>query len=475
MSAQSLRRRLTLTSLVVVTGSMALMGWGLLFAVRHAAWAQNDRALLARARALTTLVEYDEHRYEFESYRAAGSALQSVGAPIYSQVWHPDGSVLARSESLGAHDLPRLPAMPEAPVFQPMTLPSGERARQVSIVFVPRTEPESMAGAQRHRPEALMLALAESTAEVDRTLITIQWWFLILASGSIASAVLTTAIAIRRGLNPLDRLATGIGEIRADRLSRRLDASEQPSELQPPVRKLNELLARLERSFEREKRFTADASHELRTPLAGLRTLLEVTSLRERPPEEYRRAIATALVSVGHLSGVVEALLVLARQQTTQVPSEITTFELRPLVEECWNESSQTAEARRVVFRNQIDSGVSVCTDRPMLRLVLRNLMSNASEYTEEGGWVEVSAGQNRTLIEVTDSGPPIAPEHLERIFDRLWRADTVRTSTGAHTGVGLALVRDVCTAIGWEVTAENLENGAVRFRVSVAEPEANP
>src|SRR5262249_53543146 len=157
------------------------------------------------------------------------------------------------------------------------------------------------------------------------------------------------------------------------------------------VSKLNDLLGRLETSFARERQFTADVSHELRTPLAGLRTLLEVTALTDRDTVEYKRAVADAHTVVLQLGALVENLLVLARLDAGQLPTTISDVNLRELVDECWKPHAAAAEARSLRFENHVPATVAQ-VDREKLRVILGNLLANAAEYTETGGWIEVDA-----------------------------------------------------------------------------------
>src|SRR5207248_2883925 len=149
-------------------------------------------------------------------------------------------------------------------------------------------------------------------------------------------------------------LAADIGEIDEGTLETRLRLDGQPAELEAPVRKLNDLLARLDASFAREREFTADVSHELRTPLAGLRTLLEVTALTDRTGADYRAAIAAALPIVVQLGALIENLLVLARLDNGQLEVEARAISLRALVDECWAPHAARAADRLLMFRNEV-------------------------------------------------------------------------------------------------------------------------
>jgi signal transduction histidine kinase len=443
----SLRGRLTAT--VVGTTAAVLVALAVLLyaGVRHATWQQRDDAMLLRARAIAAIAEREDDGYEMPLPREA------PGVPTYIEVWKPDGSVLTRSASLTG-DLVRFGE--QEPAFADVSLPDGREGRAIALRFVPRDDP---------RGDKLLLVIAEGNEGVDAAVASVRTWFLALAIGALVAIALLTAWLLGRGLRPLAQLATQIEQIDDRRLATRLPSAGQPRELEVPVHKLNDLLARLDASFVRERQFTADVSHELRTPLAGLRTLLEVTALADRSTVEYRKALADALEVTKQLGALVENLLTLARLDAGQLELDARDVPLRALVEECWRPHAGAAAARSIEFRNTVAAGAVTRTDREKLRIVVGNLLANAAEYTEQGGWIEVTSGRDG-LLEVADSGPAIQPEQIERIFDRLWRGDAARAATGIHCGIGLSLARALCTQLSLTLTATST-SGRVSFRIA--------
>jgi len=456
VSTRSLRGRLTAAVGGLVAVALIGLAVALYLVVSRAAWQAHDRDLLGRARAVAALVEHDvEDGYEMELPEPGPSTTAE-----YFEVRLPDGGVLGRSAGLGARDLPGDAAGLDQPVFRDVELPDGQPGRSVALRFRPRDESGAV-------PEPVTLVLAGSTEDVRAMVGGLRTWFLIIGGLTLLLVAVATAWVVARGLRPLDTVAGDIAAIDDQRLATRLDVDRLPAELSIPVAKLNQLLERLETSFARERRFTADVSHELRTPLAGLRTVLEVATLKERSGDDYRAAIGEALDIAAQLAALVDNLLVLARIDSGQVAVASADITLRELVEDCWRPHAGRAAARGLVFDNRIDAAVRVQSDRDKLRLVVGNLLGNAADYTEAGGRIEVTAGDPDAVVDVIDSGPPIPDQHLERIFDRLWRADPART--GAHVGIGLSLARSVCGVLGMTVAAANLADGRVRFRVARA------
>jgi signal transduction histidine kinase len=435
----SLRRRLVVALTAVMSAVFVTLGVLLYAGVRDAAWRQYDDALLRRARAFSALVEHSEEGYETER--------PSDLADSFVDVRLPDGRV----DSWRRKPLALAAELVGPVAYHDITLPDGRPGRAVAIRFLPRDE---VGGAQR-----VTLVLAESTEDVDRSIRWMGTLFIIVGVAALAAIAALVWWLVGRGLQPLQRLARDIDTITDKTLATRLAVDNQPVELHAPIRKLNDLLTRLETSFARERQFTADVSHELRTPLAGLRTLLEVTALADRSTEDYRNALTSAHSVVLQLGALVENLLMLARLDAGHVSLATTDVDLHDLVAECWGPHEALAQARSLTFRN-LATG-TLATDREKLRLVIGNLLANAAEYTEEGGWIEV-ASSPAAPIAVTDSGPALPDEH--KIFDRLWRGDAARTGTGVHCGIGLALARSLCSALAMSLSAENSGDGSVRF-----------
>jgi len=446
MKTYSLRRRLVVVMVASLGTALSAVAIFLYVGVRDAAWQQHDDSLVARARALSALAEHDDEGYEFEA------------PPIkdaYVELWLPDGKVIRQGPQLVLSGIALTPTgAPARSGFFDIELPDGRNGRAVSLRFKPRDEVGTA--------QEVALVVAEGVADVTKAVTAIRNLFVLV---SLLAMIVIAAVVwwvTGSALKPLEQLGRSIEQIDDKQLTKRLPVDNQPVELVAPVRKLNDLLGRLETSFTRERQFTADVSHELRTPLAGLRTVLEVTALADRDTAEYKRAVADAHAIVLQLGALVDNLLTLARLDADQLPTVTSDVDLRELADECWKPHAAAATARSLTFRNKLPASVTAI-DREKLRVILGNLLANAAEYTETGGWIEVNS--DGALVAVADSGPAL-PD-TAKIFDRLWRGDSSRTGSGAHCGIGLALAKSLALHMELDLSAENRPDGSVRFAIA--------
>jgi two-component system heavy metal sensor histidine kinase CusS len=459
---RSLRRRLTVGVVLTVGLSVAVFSVVLYATFRRALWRQFDQRLAQDARAVANMVEERaDGPWEFEP--AALEEFERKFGAAYFEIWMDDGTVVARSPSLGTSDLRHGGAL-RGPIVTRTILPDGRNGRIVETSLPPRHDEE---GPPKPSGRRLSVAVARATDEVDAALAAFRLLLWASALAALGLAALGSAVAVRGGLGPVAQLAKRIDALDARHLGERLPVEHLPRELQPTVAKLNELLGRLEESFKRERRFSADVSHELRTPIAGLRSTLEVAASRPRSPSEYQATIREGLQAALQMSSLVENLLMLARIEANHVHLAETEIVLRDLVEESFEPFAAKASARALRFENLVPSDASIVSDREKLRIVVTNLLANAVEYTTENGWVTVEAAASpEAVIAVCDSGPQIPRDALDRIFDRFFRLDPARTGTGEHSGVGLALARALCDTLGLSLAAENRPDGSVAFRI---------
>jgi two-component system, OmpR family, sensor kinase len=270
-----------------------------------------------------------------------------------------------------------------------------------------------------------------------------------------------------RVLRPVDEVTRAARSLSARSLDRRLPPLQVKDEIGRLVDTLNEMIERLESSFEMARRFSADASHELRTPLTVLRGELELALRAPRSAEQYREVLASGLEEVGKLSQIVDDLLFLSRNERAVRPS--TPVDLNEVATEVVASLLPLARERTLYLRLSLDPSGAVVVegDAGQLGRMLRNLVENGIYYTPGGGiGVSVRSDGETALLRVEDTGVGIAPEHHGRVFSRFYRADLARSRAPGSSGLGLSIVKQVAEAHGGSVELQSAPGAGSTFTV---------
>ena len=247
----------------------------------------------------------------------------------------------------------------------------------------------------------------------------------------------------RKSLAPVVAMSTHAGRIGAANLHERLPVLNESDELGHLARAFNDLLDRLDKSFERQRRFMADASHELRTPVAILRGEAEVAlGPSVRSPEEYRESLEILREEAQRLSHIVEDLFTLARADAGQLPLTRREFYLDEMLADCARAARSLALGKHIQLACEVDEELLICADETLLRRMTMNLLDNAIKYTPEGGRVtiECQGRGGNYILSVSDTGPGIPAEARPRVFERFYRVDKARSRAENDGGAGLGL-----------------------------------
>jgi heavy metal sensor kinase len=257
----------------------------------------------------------------------------------------------------------------------------------------------------------------------------------------------------RKSLAPVTAMATQARGMGAANLHKRLAVLNPRDELGQLAVTFNQLLGRLEESFERQKRFMADASHELRTPVAILHGETEVTLSRaDRSPEEYRETLGILKDESQRLAHIVEDLFTLTRADAGQYPLQLQNVYLDELAADVLRRARSLALAKKITLSAAIEPELPMQADEALLRRMLLNLLDNAIKYTPEGGKISLEChnqGEEYTLS-VSDTGAGIPVELQTRIFERFFRADKARSRVEGDSGgagLGLSIARWIAEA----------------------------
>jgi two-component system sensor histidine kinase TctE len=442
-----------------------LLLWPLSVAVtflvaRSLADAPFDRALDDRTVALAQQVRTASDRVVVTLPRAAKDFLAADDEDVvHFQVLGPGGQLLA-----GDGDLPQ-PRLYDYPQPGEVKLRNATyRGDQVRIGYVY----VDLAEGARQDLGPVLVQVAETldkrarlANEIIKGVIFPQFMILPLA-------LMLVWFGLSRGLAPLKTLQRRIRDRAPDDLSP-IDPLGAPEEIAPLVDAFNDLLERLGRNVNAQKRFIADAAHQMKTPLAGLRTQSEL-ALREHDPDELRRALQQIARGSERAAHLISQLLSLARMENLRDSTTMTPVELAGFAREVVTDWVPTALDRGRDLGFEVNAPAASGEPAPapatvaghpvLLRELLNNLIDNALRYTPDGGsvTVRVVADGRPVQLEVEDSGPGIPEGERDLVFERFYRV----LGTGVDgSGLGLAIVREIAEQHGCSVRIEAARPGA--------------
>jgi len=308
-----------------------------------------------------------------------------------------------------------------------------------------------------------------------------EMWHLLLIQTLCFPLVLLLAWAggyfmAGRVLSPLQKIIARMKTISADRLHERLPVENVNDELGHLSLAFNHLLGKLDHSFKQMRQFTDDASHELRTPLAAMHSVGEMALRTPMNVDDYQETIASMLEEVDKMSRLVNDLLALARSDSDMVHPALAKLELGEVIKDETARLEVLAEEKKQELSLTIKQSCPVYIDRNLFRQAFANILYNAIQYSPEGGTIQIQVDKDRqgSFIEISDSGPGIAPEHQERIFDRFYRVDKVRSRDTGSSGLGLAIAKWAVTIHGGNIELASSPGQGSAFRIYLPEQQQN-
>lgn len=311
----------------------------------------------------------------------------------------------------------------------------------------------------------ILMRLAYSQEPIWNRLTDFLMILLLALPLTLAAAGFAGYMMANRALDPIGQMAQRAEQVTAERLHDRLPV-EGDDELGHLARVFNQMLSRIEQSFEQLRRFTADASHELRTPLASIRSVGEVGLQKDATPEEYRDTIGSMLEEINRLTNLVDSLLTLCRADAGQIPMKFEVFPVADIMEEAASLLDVLIEEKQLKFNFEGEKNALVRGDRLILRQAAVNILHNAVKFTPPGGSISarVCCEGSRVVLSITDNGPGIPTQHLTKVFDRFYRVDPARTGENKGVGLGLSIAQWAARAHDGEIGLSAAPEGGCTF-----------
>jgi len=456
MSVRSVSLTLRLSALVAVVAFAVFSAVGVYLYRSLAGQLQerDDADLVERADLMRHFLDETSSTAEIrrDPHRFLDSA--SLDGDVLLLMQTSDGTKLAtNTESLS-------PARHVVPITRPAVLADvieavADRSARLRVLSV---------SGRVASGEQVRVTLARITADRSALLSAYRWRILGAALLGAAITAILGAILIRHALKRVTALAEQARHVSAQNLRVRLDGAAAPNELRILADSFNDVLDRLEASFNNLSQFADDLAHDMRTPLNNLMVQTEVMLSQPRPAEDYQNLLHSNHEEFGRLARMVESMLFLARADHDEVALSLERLDL-------FQELTRIADyfegpALDAGVQIAVSASGTVIADAQLLRRAVSNLVSNALRYTPPGNSVRLNASEEGEWIAVcvTNLGPGIASEHIDRLFDRFYRADPSRSSASGTSGLGLAIVKSIMTLQHGSVTVTSKPGGDTQF-----------
>ena len=455
--SRSIRFRLTAWYAGILVVTFALAGAFVLFAVRDAAEETIDNDLRARIAAVR----------EYLPAILSGLRTQQQDDALEDRFTAGPGGVWLQIADTGGHWVFR--SDPAYPGNLPSPPVSGLRRRGKSRTILIRGKPTRVLTIPVPGGIAQLGAPMDEFAEMFQQL----RWALGLASPLLLILACVSGYWMSgRALRPVEEIDQTVRRIGSHTLTERLRLRNTNDELDRLSVTINQMLERLESAFRLVVQFTADASHELRTPVAIIRTTAEVIRGSRRTPEEYEEAWDQVVLQSERMSRLVDDLLLLARADAGRSDVSFEAIDLADIVNGVAAEVKVLADASGLELTRSALPSCPAFGDPDAIRRLLLILVDNAIKYTPEGGKIEVrldiedSLEGRAAVIEISDTGAGISPEHLPRVFDRFYRVSVDRSRKTGGSGLGLAIARWLASLHNGEIRVESEPDKGSVFRV---------
>lgn len=453
----SIRLRLTLWNLALVALSLLLFSLASYLALDRLALREVDDTLKQRAESML-----DTLRINPITGITISPPEQFATTDTYVQLIYPTGQVAKRSENLGSRQLPIDPALIadsiEGVPGYVTTMVDGSRMRIYS----------SPSGITFNGRPIVIVQVGRSLAEIDSTLKALRDVF---GAGIALTLVLASGMGwliIRQGFLPITEITALAERIqRAEDIRQRIGYQGPMDEVGRLAATFNKMLERIQRAFEAQQRFLADASHALRTPLTAIQGNVELLLAGPHDPEGERVSLEAVRRETRRLSRVVGDLLLLAQADAGQ-GFQRTPVEMMTLVLEVYQQARTLADGVHITLGHE-DIGL-VAGDPDRLKEVLLNLTDNAIKYTPDGGKVTLSLYADGPWVraEIADTGPGIPAEHLPHIFERFYRVPGIKARQGrpSGTGLGLPIAKWIIEGHGGRLTVDSRVGQGTTFTI---------
>ena len=467
MRPASLRFRITLCYVSLLAAALVVFGASVYFGLQSYLKNSLKEALADTSKNIATrfVSQFDVKGKDW----VAGEVDETYAPEIkggFIRITHllPSGGSAVIYESGNATD----PYIDSAQVsrLSPVDITQGVRTENTAsgsslmVYALPYTAPDH---------SRFLIESGASLRPIERVLWGLFLALIILTPLTLVAAAISGYFLMRQPLRPIAELTRHAEQIGIHGTGERLPIIASGDELERLSLSLNRMIGRLEDALTHIHRFSADVSHELHTPLTILRGELEPIIQLPNLDSVLSDAVGSALEEIDRMSRIVDSLLAISRLDSGGAGIESTQVDLSDLVSSTTDQMRLLADERQITITCSSSGQVQVSADSVRLKQVIVNLLDNAIKYTQPGGRIHTFAFIEGAygVLEVTDDGIGIPEESQPHVFERFYRADKARSRGSGGAGLGLSIVKAICSAHAGSVSLTSQEGVGTTVRVA--------
>ena len=463
MRLNTLRARVVTWYVGMLAAALLTFGAALYFGVQGYLKTSLQHSLAGEAQAIgTTFLAFEKSKGPTWMAGEISEAYAPELSGRFIRITRSDGSVLYQSGDT------RDPVIDASEVSHPSFDYGGGRFRSErqpgSHDLLLYTLPFRSSSGTNYRIET-----GSSVAPIQHVLSSLRRILLLITPITLIAAAFGGQVLMRLPMQPLVNLSERAEQVGISKLGGRLPVPSTHDEMERLALSLNRMIQRLEDALSHNRRFSGDVSHELRTPLAIMRGELEQVLCDANLHISLYDPIASSLEEIGRMAKIVESLLAIARLDSGVDAIDPKPADVSLLCHWVAEQLRALADEKEIELHVHT-APMNVLIDKARMKQVLVNLADNAIKYTPYAGTIELTSfvSGGMAVIEISDTGIGISPEDLPHVFDRFFRADKARSRVSGGAGLGLSIVKAICTAHGGSITVRSSEGVGTTMRVEL-------
>jgi heavy metal sensor kinase len=430
--SKSIKLKTISANVLVLFVLLLFLGFSLYFDLKRIIIESVDEALLAKAKALATLIMEDEGTgFDFNFSDEVMSEYSTTPSGNFFVIRKANGVVIEQSSSAKDWAPPYHPTASN--VSYETIKKDGGYVRIVNFKV------------QLNRDEIII----QCGQKINTKLQILEKHATFLSVSILAIMIMSSLgifFAVNRSFYPLKEISETVAKISEKHLSERINSEKVPTELKQLAHVFNRTFDSLEVAFEKQRQFIADASHELKTPLTVILTDAEVALRKDRSPEEYRKTLSNIANAAEISRKIINALFTLSRLDMQSIEFKRELINVKDVVNSSLLLLNSFIQDKRIRVTKAIPDNLLIRGDQVLLTELMSNILDNAIKYNKEGGKIHIEGCEceGHVLIQVKDSGIGIPEKDLPRVFDRFYRVDKSRSRKTGGSGLGLSICQEI-------------------------------